>query len=118
MPNVTYIATRDIQRRGRKWTAGQEIPEAHALPVWRDHLITAGAIRVAGYEEVAAAAASNSVLPSMTVAEVVEHVAGIDDVDALRPLSLEEEGGKGRVGAVNAINARIDELTPGTAEAD
>lgn len=52
----------------------------------------------------------------LTVAAIDTLVRGIDDLATLHAMREKEEGGRGRVSAVRAISARIDELTPGDEE--
>lgn len=53
---------------------------------------------------------------AFTIAQLTVFVSQITSVGALQALRDAEEAGQGRVGAVKAISARIDQLVPGSGE--
>jgi hypothetical protein len=109
--NKTYVAIRPIPRRGHTYQPGDEVPIAHDLPNWRRHQIDAGNLK-----ELPAVGPLD--LAAMNVGAVAKYVADVEDVEELRALAVQEQEGKGRSTAVEAIMARIDVLVPGDDEGD
>lgn len=109
MSNTTYVALHRIQRRGRVWEEGDEVPEAHHMPIWRKSQMEAGNLKMQGADPGDPA--------DMTINDLTEHVATLDNVDVLLGMLDTERNGRGRAGAIAAIEARLDELTEGEEEA-
>ena len=86
MPNVSWeVIDGPIFRRGKRWETGDEMPEAHNLPVFRQILLDARKIKQIGAMPTVVNTESDGTWDpaNMTVPEIDEFAAEVDDVPTL-----------------------------------